>query len=417
MTLKLPELDDRKYEDLVQEALRLIPTYAPQWTNHNPSDPGITLIELFAYFTELLIYRLNRITEDNKKSFLKLLGQEPSDNNDVDEQIREVLLELRKPNRAVTSEDIQALALDGFPDEIARVHCIPNVNLAVGVDRARPGHFSLIIVPYIDIDEIDSFGLQYIDHLVAEVGDFFKDKVLITSRIHVVKPRYLTIGIRLSVVLKPDANEIKYLHKGKIEEDIDSFGISYIDSVTDRRLMIIEAYEETTGNKNLISDNITFSELEENKWLVIDNDYQKIYIIIKEMDSATNETYFYLYEDIIRTSIMKALWNYFHPLKGGPRKDGWPFGRNVYVSEIYQIVDSQEDVDYVSTMEIVDPATGYPTSLEEVFIIEGVYSTIRKLHNDSNKLYGIEVAANELVKLPFDKIQIEVKKEGGDESV
>src|SRR5690349_4133941 len=53
MPLPLPNLDDRSYTDLVEEARRLIPTYAPEWTNHNPSDPGIMLIELFAYLTEM----------------------------------------------------------------------------------------------------------------------------------------------------------------------------------------------------------------------------------------------------------------------------------------------------------------------------------------------------------------------------
>jgi hypothetical protein len=57
MSLQLPNLDDRSYEDLVQEALALIPTHAPQWTNHNPSDPEITLVELFAFLTEATIYR------------------------------------------------------------------------------------------------------------------------------------------------------------------------------------------------------------------------------------------------------------------------------------------------------------------------------------------------------------------------
>jgi len=71
MPLELPNLDDRTYEDLVAEALRLIPNYAPEWTNYNPSDPGITLIEMFAYLTEMLLYRQNRITDDNLRTFLR----------------------------------------------------------------------------------------------------------------------------------------------------------------------------------------------------------------------------------------------------------------------------------------------------------------------------------------------------------
>lgn len=69
-----PDLDDRKWKDLANDARSLIPTYAPQWTDHNPSDVGMTLIELFAFFVENLIYRLNRVPEKNYIAFLNLLG-------------------------------------------------------------------------------------------------------------------------------------------------------------------------------------------------------------------------------------------------------------------------------------------------------------------------------------------------------
>lgn len=69
-----PKLDDRTFEDIVAEAVRLIPRYCPEWTNHNPSDPGITLIELAAWMTDLIIFRLNRLPEKNYVAFLNLLG-------------------------------------------------------------------------------------------------------------------------------------------------------------------------------------------------------------------------------------------------------------------------------------------------------------------------------------------------------
>ena len=69
-----PKLDDRTYRDIVDEALRLIPRYCPEWTNHNPSDPGITLLELTAWMTELILYRLNRVPEKNYLAFLDLIG-------------------------------------------------------------------------------------------------------------------------------------------------------------------------------------------------------------------------------------------------------------------------------------------------------------------------------------------------------
>ena len=69
-----PKLDDRTYKDIVEEAMRLIPRYAPEWTNHNASDPGITLLELTAWMTELILYRLNRVPEKNYLTFLDLIG-------------------------------------------------------------------------------------------------------------------------------------------------------------------------------------------------------------------------------------------------------------------------------------------------------------------------------------------------------
>jgi len=58
----------------VNEAIGLIPKYCPDWTNHNPADPGVTMIELFAWMTEMIIYRLNRVTDKNYLAFLNLVG-------------------------------------------------------------------------------------------------------------------------------------------------------------------------------------------------------------------------------------------------------------------------------------------------------------------------------------------------------
>lgn len=66
--------DARTYQDLVDEALARIPIHNPEWTNFNRSDPGITLIELFAFLTESLLYRANQIPERNRRAFLSLLG-------------------------------------------------------------------------------------------------------------------------------------------------------------------------------------------------------------------------------------------------------------------------------------------------------------------------------------------------------
>ncbi len=72
--LPLPNLDDRFYKQIVDEARKSIPKIIAEWTDENAHDPGITLIELFAWLTEMQQYYLNRITERNELKFLKLLG-------------------------------------------------------------------------------------------------------------------------------------------------------------------------------------------------------------------------------------------------------------------------------------------------------------------------------------------------------
>jgi hypothetical protein len=72
--LKLPPLDDRKYQDLLDQALARIPVHTPEWTNFGKSDPGVTLIEVFAFLTESLLYRARQIPERNRLKFLSLLG-------------------------------------------------------------------------------------------------------------------------------------------------------------------------------------------------------------------------------------------------------------------------------------------------------------------------------------------------------
>ena len=74
MPLPEPRLDDRRFQDIVNEAKAMIPRYCPEWTDHNVSDPGVTIIELFAWMTDLLLYRLNRVPEKNYIRFMDLIG-------------------------------------------------------------------------------------------------------------------------------------------------------------------------------------------------------------------------------------------------------------------------------------------------------------------------------------------------------
>ena len=74
MALPPPRLEDRSFQDLVDDAKRFVQQRCPEWTDHNVSDPGVTLIETFASMTDQLLYRLNRVPDRHFVKFLELIG-------------------------------------------------------------------------------------------------------------------------------------------------------------------------------------------------------------------------------------------------------------------------------------------------------------------------------------------------------
>jgi phage-related baseplate assembly protein len=259
MPLPLPNLDDRTYDDLVQEAVSLIPTYDPEWTNHNPSDPGITLVELFAFLSEMLMYRLNQVTAANTQAFLRLLNGPDwrhAPGKTLDEEVRETVLAFRATWRAVTPADFETLAR-AADSQVARARAVARRDLESDDPnrriQARPSHVSVIVVP-----QGTGSNPQPSPALLQTVRDALEPARLITTRLHVVKPRYVQVAIRVGLVLTAD---------------------------------VLEA--------------------------------------------------------TVVAQAVAALSTFLHPLTGGEDGTGWPFGRNIYASEIYQLLDKLPGVDYV----------------------------------------------------------------------
>ncbi|HTQ09532.1 MAG TPA: putative baseplate assembly protein, partial [Fimbriimonadaceae bacterium] len=74
MSLPVPNLDTRSFQEIVDDSKRQIGLRCPEWTDHNVSDPGVTLIELFAYMTEMTLFRMNQVPEKNFIKFLEMIG-------------------------------------------------------------------------------------------------------------------------------------------------------------------------------------------------------------------------------------------------------------------------------------------------------------------------------------------------------
>ncbi|RDE52145.1 MAG: hypothetical protein DVS81_02635 [Candidatus Accumulibacter meliphilus] len=286
MPLTLPDLDDRRYADLVDEARALIASCAPEWTNHNPSDPGITLIELFAWLSEMLLYRLNRVSDANLRSFLKLLNGKDWQPSGLTPEalaadIRASVQALRRQERAVSCADFEALALEADA-RVARVRCLARRNALLDFETEQPGHISLIVVPRQDSER---------EAVIGAVEAYLEPRRLLTTFVHVLGAQSVAVDIDAEVVALPDV--------------------------------------EPSG---------------------------------------------------LLPRLSAALRAFLDPLHGGEQQSGWPFGRNVFVSEIYQLLDQFPGVDYVTRVELssADPA--------------------RVFHNAQHQTVGLTIKLHELVR-------------------
>ncbi|WP_374826390.1 hypothetical protein [Aerosakkonema sp. BLCC-F183] len=230
MTIPKPNLDDRTYASLIEEARSLIPIEYPEWTDHNPSDTGILLLELIAWLTEMLLYRINQIPDQNYAVFLDLLNSKTqlSDSKLIDKQndtpianlseaIQQTVVGLRKRYRAVTREDFEQLILTDWNESqeakgylpIKQVLCLDKINLD---NLKKPKdttlhHVSLVIVPQWENDPPPSVSAEVKNSLEK----WLNKRRLLTTRLHICEPKYvpLSIQITLSFVDGADIDSVK----------------------------------------------------------------------------------------------------------------------------------------------------------------------------------------------------------------
>lgn len=101
MPITPPRLDDRNYQDLVDELLARVPAHTPEWTPSEVGDPGRTLLELFAWLSDTVLYRANLIPERQRLAFLQLLGM-PMQPARAAHGVVSLLLDEKNPTTAVT---------------------------------------------------------------------------------------------------------------------------------------------------------------------------------------------------------------------------------------------------------------------------------------------------------------------------
>jgi baseplate J-like protein len=223
--LERMNLDDLDYDDLVAQAMASIPTLYPGWTNQNASDPGITLVELFAWLVDMVIYRTNRVPPKNYQVFLGLLNGptwRAGADRALPEAIRGTMVQLRKLFRAVTTADYEALTTGTFPttkeaialaEPIRRVLCLGerDVTGASPTDDA-PGHVSVVVASE-QAAALDSPWNGPSTTLESALASFFEARRMITTAVHVAGPGWVALTVQATIYLDDDASPEDVLSK------------------------------------------------------------------------------------------------------------------------------------------------------------------------------------------------------------
>jgi hypothetical protein len=218
MPLPIPNLDDRTFADLVAEGRAMIPRLAPQWTNHNPSDPGITLLELLAFATESVLYDVNQVRDESYRAFLSLIGCEPLPGENLDAAIVRAVRSLQTRTRAASAEDFEHLAVDRSEGAAARARVIADRNLE-GTLLSEEAHVSLVVLPAAaTVGLADAPNARTFAVLQAAMSDpaasvilkglktSLEPMLLITTDLHVVAPEFVSVDLRVSLSGRFDAS-------------------------------------------------------------------------------------------------------------------------------------------------------------------------------------------------------------------
>ena len=207
MPIPLPNLDDRTFADLTAEARALIPTLHPSWTDHNASDPGITLIELLASLTEMLLFQVNEIPDTHTMTFLRLLngpGWAPPEGVPLEDCIRTTMRGLNERYRAVTPEDYEHLVREAGGARVRRVRCVAQRDLTAADPTApAPAHVSVVVVPAPAAETGDS--ATDLGELTGTLAAFLEPRRILTTRHHVVGPSYVRVTVSAGLALHADA--------------------------------------------------------------------------------------------------------------------------------------------------------------------------------------------------------------------
>lgn len=394
MSLPIPNLDDRNFEDLMKEARALIPIYNKEWTNYNPSDTGITLLELFAWLSEMVIYRVNRVPEENYRKFLKLIGIEleaagtgtvTSKDKIVTGEGTVFTRELKKGDsitaegqtRFVTAVDSDTSLTVDFAFEPAFTagkkftHSSAGTGTISSKGKIVTGEGTKFTEELKKGDSITAivkgeFQTRFVTSVNSDtsltVDSAFDPELQGTNFTHSYES--IDSGIRrgLESISRRyraiTSDDFEFLAKECMEDLQKGLAVRAIcmnnrDLENSKGIKTLQPghvsviiIPPTDKLKSKVMDYLDVRRLITTRVHVVEPDYKKVKL---EVWIALKKN---TVEETVKDDAIASMKRYFDPLEGGQDGKGWLLGRGIYRSEIYHLLERIPGVDHVVKIKI-----------------------------------------------------------------
>jgi hypothetical protein len=351
MPLLVPDLDDKTFDQLVAAARSLIPRNEREWTDHNPSDPGIALLELFAYYTETAIYQLNRIPDTSSQAFLRLVGIDTggdAGDRSLSDPATRALDELAATHRAVTGTELEELAVQ-IADRLATP--------VTATDGSGKASVLVTGIPAgtaaTDIDVRD----RIFD--VGQTIDVGHPPVALATTIVAVNGGRLTLNPGVT----PAVHFLEAAARAQLALFVDAGcappGRPQVAPLATLVVVVPDRPDDPAPVPTVELTDALFRELLRHRVLATRiHAVAPVYVPVTVDITVTGKTG----DSHLRPAeVEAAVRTWLSPLTGGPTGSGWPFGRDVYVSELSQLIESLGHVDHVDRLTLRADAPGVAT--------------------------------------------------------
>lgn len=345
MSLPIPNLHKKNYDELREEMVSSIKKYNTDWTNYNPSDPGITVIELLSWLGEHILYRINHLPEKAYLNFLRLVAGATGDQiddvlsqKDLDPEYRELLEFLRELEdyflfSITDNEKVESIVDDlskaDLNEEVREAFSAEGYELSAYADAQIVGDNEWMI------KDSNQYLLRYED---LQLDIFKQGKKIDLKKIRLAISRFAKSRYRavtkddfeylaikstenrsLSKVKRAIVNERKDL--GKIEVII----VSDDENSYEELLPVVDKY---LSERKLLGT-----------WLEVKRaDYTKVDIVAKIMIP------FHVPEASVVENVKQKVSTYLHPVYGHKDGSGWPYKKPLNIYELTEIIASEEYV-------------------------------------------------------------------------